>query len=232
VTDNRSEYRLDHSAAVRPQIYRLLRDRIIRGDLEPGTKISESAIALEYLVSRQPVREAFIRLVEMGLLEVRPQRGTFVRRIVTSAVMDARFVREAIEADIIKAVLENQDNTALVAELQRQIIEQERVAESDPDAFMTLDDLFHHTLADAAGKSYAWAVVENIKMQMDRVRHISVRCFSRTHVVEQHRAIVEGIAAGDAVAAEQAMRIHLRGILKDLPGIVQSKADFFEDDQD
>ncbi len=50
---------LDTGAAVGPQVYRLLRERIIRGDLEPGARISESEIAGGYDVSRQPVREAF-----------------------------------------------------------------------------------------------------------------------------------------------------------------------------
>ena len=93
---------LDTGAAVGPQVYRLVRERIIRGDLEPGTRISESEIAGGYDVSRQPVREAFIKLAEEGLLEIRPQRGTFVRKIAIPSVMDARFVREAIEADIVR----------------------------------------------------------------------------------------------------------------------------------
>ena len=53
-------------------------------------------------VSRTPVREAVIRLAEAGLLEVLPQRGTFVRKISLKAVRDARFVREAIELAVLR----------------------------------------------------------------------------------------------------------------------------------
>ena len=100
---------VDHGEQVGPQVYRSLRERIIRGELEPGGLISEAEIARAFSISRQPVREAFIKLAEEGLVEIRPQRGTLVRRINIASVMDARFVREAVEADIVKIVAEKRD---------------------------------------------------------------------------------------------------------------------------
>ena len=82
------------------QMHALLRRRIVTGDLRPGMRLSEQDIADQYDLSRQPVREAFIRLAAEGLLEVRPQRGTFVTRINMDWVLDTRFIREATEADI------------------------------------------------------------------------------------------------------------------------------------
>ena len=58
------------------QMHALLRRRIVTGDLRPGMRLSEQDIADQYDLSRQPVREAFIRLAAEGLLEVRPQRGS------------------------------------------------------------------------------------------------------------------------------------------------------------
>ena len=219
---------LDMAVAVGPQIYRLLRERIIRNDLEPGGRISESEIAAEYAVSRQPVREAFIKLAEEGLVEVRPQRGTFVRKIATSAVMDARFVREAIEADIIKQLAAARV-PGLDAELQAQLADQAAVAGRDPVRFIELDERFHRTLAEAAGKTYAWNVVESVKSQMDRVRHLSARRFPMEKLVSQHKAIVDAIVKCDPVAGEAAMRSHLREILNDLPAIAAGKPEFFDD---
>ena len=72
---------LELTSPVRPQIYIGLRHRIIRSEIPPGTALSEAEIARRFSISRQPVREAFIKLAEEGLLEVRPQRGTFVRKI-------------------------------------------------------------------------------------------------------------------------------------------------------
>src|SRR6516165_2896260 len=95
---------LEPTSPVRPQIYVGLRQRIIRSEIPPGTALSEAEIARRFSISRQPVREAFIKLADEGVPEVRPQRGTFVRKISKTAVMDARFVREAIEANIAREV--------------------------------------------------------------------------------------------------------------------------------
>ncbi|WP_295532425.1 GntR family transcriptional regulator [uncultured Thioclava sp.] len=219
---------LDLAAAVSPQVFRLLRQRIIRGELEPGTRISEAEIAASYEVSRQPVREAFIKLAEEGLVEVRPQRGTFVRRIVVSEVMDARFVREAIEADIVKLLAAKPD-PALGRALGRLITAQEKcAAKQDHLGFIELDERFHKTLAEAAGKSHAWAVVESVKSQMDRVRHLSTQRFPMAKLVAQHGVVLSAIMQGDPVQAEAAIRHHLRAILTDLPEVVAEKPAFFD----
>ena len=164
------------AAPVGAQVYALLRERIINMTLLPGQRISEAEIANSLETSRQPVREAFIKLSDDGLLEVRPQRGTYVRRISLQAVKDARFVREAIEADIVRLVAELSD-AALIADLRDQLTEQAAVGENETASFMRLDERFHETLATAAGKPFAWSVIRDIKFQMDRVRYLSAQQF-------------------------------------------------------
>ncbi|MXN66322.1 FCD domain-containing protein [Stappia sp. GBMRC 2046] len=215
------------SAPVGPQIYAILRERIIHNELPPGTRVSESEIAANYSVSRQPVREAFIKLSEEGLMDVRPQRGSYIRKISTSAVMDARFVREAIEADIVRLVTEKHDES-LDAKLKGQLALQREAASKDANRFIQLDELFHRTLAEAANKSGVWAMVEGLKAQMDRVRYLSLFKFPMHQLLEQHEAIAKAIARRDPVAAETAMRMHLREILKDLPAIAEEKPELFD----
>jgi len=60
---------LELTSPVRPQIYVGLRQRIVRGEIPPGTALSEAEIARRFSISRQPVREAFIKLAEEGLLD-------------------------------------------------------------------------------------------------------------------------------------------------------------------
>lgn len=217
---------IDARGAIAPQLYRLLRNRIVRTELLPGDMISETEIARMYSVSRQPVREAFIKLAEAGLVQIRPQRGTMITRISSDAVMDARFVREAIEADIAKVVAERADET-IAEELLRQIAAQKQVSVDDSDAFVKLDEHFHRTLAEMAGKAYAWRVVEDVKAQMDRVRYLSVEKLHVRLLIGQHEAVVKAIVNGDAVAAESAMRTHLREILKSLPKVAKDRPDLF-----
>jgi DNA-binding GntR family transcriptional regulator len=218
---------LDTASAVGPQIYRWLREAIIQGEIGPGTRISESEIATMHAVSRQPVREAFMKLSDEGLLEIRPQRGTYVCKISVSSVMDARFVREAIEADIVKALAAKPD-PALTIVLLRQIEDQREVVGKDSIAFIRLDERFHRTMAEASGHMHAWRLVEGLKAQMDRVRHLATRLFPMAVLVEQHCAVVKAIDQGDVPGAEIAIRAHLREILNDLPQVARDLPDFFE----
>ena len=216
----------DQATAVGPQLYRMLRTRIIRGHLSAGARLSESAIASDFEVSRQPVREAFIKLAEEGLLEVRPQRGTFVPKISISAVQDARFVREAIEADVVK-LLASKPDLRLAAELEKQLHAQKEAVD-DAAKFIELDELFHQTLAEAAGKANAWRLIEGLKAQMDRVRYLALNAFPKARLLAQHSAVTHEIGTGDVAGAEAAMRLHLNEITNDLPAITKDNPDFFE----
>lgn len=219
---------IDTGSAVGPQIYRLVHHRIVSGDLVPGTRLSETEIAEAYGISRQPVREAFIKLSEDGLLEVRPQRGTYVRKISVAAVMDARFVREAIEADVVRLLAQTPD-PGLEAELKRQIAAQRQVIAADISGFVPLDDMFHRTLAEAAGKPFAWKVIDGLKSQMDRVRQLSSLTIQRDTLIDHHTAIATAIGQGDVAGAEAAMRLHLREILNDLPVIRAGLPEYFDE---
>jgi GntR family transcriptional regulator, rspAB operon transcriptional repressor len=224
--------RLDASGragSIAEQVFRTLRSSIVTLRLTPAAALSEQEIADRLKVSRQPVREAFIKLSEIGLVRVLPQRGTFVTRISAKAVMDARFVREAVECAIARRASAGIGKSA-IDELRAIIGEQRKAARAkDEDAFFVLDDAFHRSLANAADCAYAWKVVEEAKGQMDRVRFLSIPDTMPTEVpIVQHQAILEAIAAGRAAAAEQAMKEHLREILKSLPRLAGAFPDMFD----
>lgn len=208
------------------QLYASLRAAIIDNVLNPGMRISEAEVALQYGTSRQPVREAFITLANEGLLEIRPQRGTYVAKISLPAVMDARFVREAVEADMVK-LLAHAPDLALITDLRGQVERQQDLIGGSARDFMEADEIFHRTLAEGAGKSKAWHIVVEMKAQMDRVRFLSSMHFPVDRLITQHRDVVEAIAAADPIRAERAMRGHLQGILTDLPVIKQEKPEYF-----
>ncbi|WP_425038707.1 GntR family transcriptional regulator [Primorskyibacter sp. S187A] len=218
---------LDHRRAVSPQLRAILRSRIIRNDLRPMSRLSEPELAKEYGVSRQPVREAFITLMNEGLVEVRPQRGTYVCKIDYNAVLNARFVREAVEADIVRK-LASEDDANLIRELRRQLTMQKDVAKDAPEKFMELDEQFHMTLAQGAGFAKSWDFLEGIKSQMDRVRFITFEEFPISKLIDQHERIVDFIEQKTVSGAEDAMRDHLREILNSLPRVQDLYPDYFE----
>src|SRR5688572_29392837 len=105
--------RLAHTEPASLRVLRELRTAIVTMRLRPGQALSEKDIAARLGVSRQPVREAFIKLSEAGLVTVRPQRGTFVVKISTRQVTDARFVREAVEIAVARKACESMPPLAL-----------------------------------------------------------------------------------------------------------------------
>src|SRR3712207_751012 len=103
------------SEPIARQVTRALRTAIVTMCLKPGEMLSEQEIATRLGVSRQPVREAFIKLGEAGLLRVLPQRGTLVVKISLSAVDEARFIREAVECAVAREAARRAPRPVLAA---------------------------------------------------------------------------------------------------------------------
>jgi DNA-binding GntR family transcriptional regulator len=219
----------EQGAAVGPQVYRVLRDRIIRGDIAPADRLSEAELAHGYGTSRQPVREAFIKLAQEGLVDIRPQRGTYASLISVSDVLTARFIREAVEADIVRIVAQCVDAQGM-ARLDACITDQHQLGNTATgDDFMQLDEAFHCCLAEIAGQAAVSDHLEGLKTQMNRVRHISARKFSPARLIAQHADVVTAIRARNPDLAEAAMRAHLREIVADLSEIVTELPRCFTD---
>lgn len=222
-------FAFDDAVPVTRQLTRALRNAIVTMQLRPGEMISEQEIATRYGVSRSPVREAFIRLGDAGLLRIRPQRGTLVVKISRMAVENARFVREAIECAVVREAAQRVDREAralLKASLKRQ---SSAVAARDGAALFALDEDFHRLLAGVAGRTAAWNVLEDVKAQMDRVRYIDMaEAVPMAIVAAHHTAIAEAVIAADPDAAESAMRAHLTLILESMPRLAAAHAELFE----
>jgi DNA-binding GntR family transcriptional regulator len=212
------------------RVFDAIREAIVQLRVRPGNSLSEAEVARQLGVSRQPVREAFIKLAEIGLVEVRPQRGTFVVLISKREVQNARFIREAVEVAVVrKAAAEA--TTAQIAQLRAIIAGQEKASGSgDHVAFMRLDESFHETLAHTADCDYAWRVLVSLKAQMDRVRFLSIPdATPSSTLIAQHSAIVDAIEAHSQEGAEAAMRAHMAEILISLPRLAAAHPELFAD---
>jgi DNA-binding GntR family transcriptional regulator len=212
-----------------PQIIQRLRQAIIEMQLRPGEGLSEKEIALRYGVSRQPVREAFIKLAEQGLLQVLPSRGTYVVKISVREVLNARFVREAIECALVRSAAGLIDDDG-VGRIERLIAAQKAAADAgDFSRFYALDEAFHRAIAECVECDYAMRVVESARAQTDRVRYLSLpEASPLALLISQHEAILAGLRARDPQQAEAAMRVHLREILSALPRLAERFPDLFD----
>ena len=213
------------------QVAEALRDAIICLELKPGDTISENDIGARYGVSRQPVREAFIQLSEAGLVRVRPQRPTEVVKISVCDVLNARFVREALETAVIHKAAKAASGLA-PGHFDAMLARQEALAEGDDyRAFHALDDAFHREIARIAGCDFVWKLIEAQKAPMDRVRFLSLR-FNRSAAIGEHRAIADAVLAGDRARAEAALKLHLGRIDELIRQIREDHREYFSDDED
>jgi DNA-binding GntR family transcriptional regulator len=206
-----------------------LRRAIVSLDLPPGTRLSEQEIAGRHGMSRQPVREAMIALARARLVEVLPQRGTVVVRISVRKMMEARFIREAIETAVVRRACASFDRQSRERVDDLIGMQEDAARQNDHAAFQRYDELFHVALAQGAGCPMAWDTVQDIKAHMDRVCQLTLPgTDAMLPLIAQHRAIVAAIDARDADGAEEAMRFHLTEILRALPRIEAEHPDLFE----
>jgi DNA-binding GntR family transcriptional regulator len=217
-----------NSVPVNQQIYRLLRQDIIDCSIAPGTLLSEKEISLRFSVSRQPVREAFIKLAEAGLVQILPQRGTFVRKISAKQVADARFIRQALECAIVRRAAE-MITDAQIQQLEHNLNRQALAATGGQTReFLALDDQFHQLLTRIADCALAWETIESIKATMDRVRFLSLsRVSPPESLIAQHQEIVSALKARDADTAEAAIRRHLQELIYSITPIAEQNSDWF-----
>ncbi|EHJ4092176.1 GntR family transcriptional regulator [Escherichia fergusonii] len=225
------ETQLNPTQPVNQQIYRILRRDIVHCLIPPGTPLSEKEVSIRFNVSRQPVREAFIKLAENGLIQIRPQRGSYVTKISLSQVLNGCFVRQAIECAVARraaSMITEGQCYQLEQNLQLQRIAIERKQLND---FFDLDDDFHQKLATIANCQLAWDTVENIKATIDRVRYMSLDHVSPPDMLlRQHLDIFTALQNRDGDAVEKAMTIHLQEIGESVRLIRQENSDWFSED--
>lgn len=213
------------------QVHHYLRREIIDGKLLPRTPLSEQDLAQQLKLSRTPVREALIKLADEGLVDIYPQFGTFVAPIKLPEVFDSQFVRESLECAALERAVEriDQDQTAQL----KRILDSQRAHQraGERDAFFAADEEMHAYLMGVAGHAAVWALVENAKAQMDRVRHLSMRSeLKLSSVIQEHGAIVDRVVNRDREGALSALRAHLRGLFRSVEILMNENRGYFAED--
>ncbi|MDQ0473256.1 GntR family transcriptional regulator [Labrys wisconsinensis] len=204
---------LDPRLPMAVQVHALLKREILTLQLRPSEALSEKELSLKLGVSRTPVREALIKLAEEGLVDILPQRGSFVAPIRVAEVMEAQFIREALEVAVVRRAAE-QSTAALVERLEASLQRQRRAIEAgEHEAFLRLDEAFHHLLSDGVLLPRSWKVIHNVKGQLDRVRFLSLPEPGHLETLQaQHAAIVTAVRIRDPDLAAEHMRAHLQEV--------------------
>lgn len=219
-----------HTKVASNRIFEILRHDIIQLKLLPGTILSEWEIARQFEISRQPVREAFIKLGEVGLVEIRPRRGTFVRLISMREVDNTRFLRETIEIALVRLATEMAEQKDI--KTLNDVLAKHRafLSQKDHIGLLMHDETFHRAIARIAQREDAWSIINGLKAQVDRVRFLTLPDIESIRVIiEQHEKVVQAIELRNPDAAEAAMRAHLHEIQNFLPMLQAQYPDLFTD---
>lgn len=208
---------------------RTIKDNIIRLELAPGSMVSENELAAALGLSRTPVREALIELSKVKIVEIYPQRGSVVALIDYAMVEEARFMRNIME----RAVVELDCKIATKEDI-RKLRDNVKLHEfyfgnDDPDCLLENDNQFHRTLFRIAQKEQIYTLMQNIAIHFDRVRRMSLLAVKDPKVITDHMAIVEAIAAHDAVAANSHMEKHLSRYKIDEKDIRKKYPEYFKE---
>ncbi len=188
---------------------RVLKENIVRLELAPGSRVSENELAMQLGLSRTPVREALIELAEVRMIEVLPQRGSFVSKIDYDLVEQAHFMRDTLECAMVERLCQMDIEPGPLALLEENLYLQEMKEKTRAHDFMALDDAFHHQLFIAAGLPQVHKLMDSMTVHFDRVRAMALVAVKELKLAQDHRAILTAISQRDAATAKALMHKHL-----------------------
>jgi DNA-binding GntR family transcriptional regulator len=204
----------DMTGSLAQRVYQSLKEAIMTLGLPPGTVLRKGEICSQLGVSRSPVSEALTRLASDGLVDVVPQSATRVSYFSMSEIREGAFLREALELAAVDKVA-RECTTGQLAQLTRSLRLQTLLVEDEDYAgFYEADEDLHHMIMAFTGYARVGTVAATAWLQVDRARQLLLPTPGRIlETVEEHRAVVDAIRAGDPEGARRAMQHHLRKLI-------------------
>ena len=202
-----------------PGIRDRIRQDIIRGELAPGAKITEAALAARYGSSRVPVREALRALAAEGFVESRPYAGSRVARLEPGEAGDLFDVREAVEGATARRAAERAARQASAGTpdpdwwaVRRRLGEilaagDAAASEGRLDVLPELNLGFHRGIAELAGSASLQALLAQLAGKIEWLYAVG---FRGRDSWPEHRPILAAVDAGSATDAEALMRAHIQ----------------------
>lgn len=219
-----------NDSSIRTTVYQVIRDNIMSFQLKPGTIISTQEIAKKLNVSRTPVREAFIRLQQDGLVEIFPQRETIVSKINLDRLNQEFFLRQTLECAAMERAMHNLSKKN-IEPIRKNIASQARaLKKTEFDTFMKLDNEFHELIFELAGMPLVWENIQTMNGHYDRVRIMSLwnnAIFE--NLLMEHQLIMKAIEENSSSLAKKYMKQHLSQLNRQLDGFIKLYPEYFEE---
>lgn len=198
------------------KVYRILKTRIIKGDLKPGEKLLENKIAEQLGVSRTPVREALRELSAEGFVEISPNQAITVSTVTFDEIWDLlqiRGVLEGLGANIAAKKInpEKIEKFNKIIDQMKHFIANNPVSKESILNFIRLDIEFHDLILNICGNKWLIQIHNNLKNHNKRFR---IRSFSIpgtfSKSLNEHCKILDAIKKGDSELAKKLSEIHMK----------------------
>ncbi len=215
------------SSPLPEKVYHAIRERIISGDLQPGTRLEFKKMSVELGVSTTPLREAMNKLATEGLVELLPRLGALVKRMDPQEAVEVFGVREAVEsyaAERAAMLMSDEQLTELgdILAAMKRLVEDSKTQPDEPLAeaaekrFLDLDRAFHLHIIDATGNRRLTKLLADTQV-LERVFRPH-RIVHNLTVIEEawaaHDAIFRAIRKRDPEKARAEMGSHIRKSLE------------------
>ncbi|HSI50503.1 MAG TPA: GntR family transcriptional regulator [Ideonella sp.] len=193
--------------ALYQQVAEKLREQIFNRELEPGSWIDEQKLALDYGISRTPLREALKVLAVEGLVTMKVRRGAYVTEMSVDDVGQVYHLLRLLESDAAAEVARRATDAELV-ELQ-QLHDLLETQASQRDAFFKTNEQFHLRILELAGNRWTRQIVIDLRKMMKLNRHHSL--FKQGRIAEslaEHREMMAALQRRDAAEVQRLTQLH------------------------
>lgn len=202
--------KLDSYKPLRELVCENIRQAIIDGTFSPGERLMEIQLADEMGVSRTPVREAIRKLELEGFVVMIPRRGTYVADISIKDITEIYEIRTCLDTLAAGLAAERITDEELEA-LNRLLVEiGQHIADNNMEKIVEADTAFHDILYQASRNERLRSIINNLREQLTGIRGRSMSYPGRLiETMEEHRTLVDSIAARDSERAQEAARVHI-----------------------
>lgn len=170
---------------------------IMRGDFQPGQRLTLADVSARTGYGQMPVREALFQLEGEGILEVSPHRGAVVRRVDAKFVYDMYEVRRSLDVLLVRAAMPNM-RADILARLATAEMRYEEAIDGDTETLLQRNAEFHAVVSETGDNPVAsailnrgWELVHAFRMRFGFGRD------RLTTIVAEHRALVDALRSGD-----------------------------------
>lgn len=220
-----------HSAMLSSnEIYQDLCLKIEKLEYMPGERLSENELCKAYGATRHVVRNALASLKQRRLVEVYPQRGTYVSLIDMEYIGDILYIRESVEQEALARIMEQKDRSEVIARLKQAVTAQKNLTggSSYNDEFYTLDNIYHLSFLETVGKPNVMNLISEPYIHIRRWRNFEIRSDRRMkEIIVEHEKIIGALEEGDAKASREYLHIHLDTVNRYSKPLKEKEAQYF-----